>query len=527
MRPIFVLLAVLGLTVPLSAQTFLSRTAEDWQRDLGDREHASRRRSAAFALGKIGRGSESILSGLSAALQDADAGVRDAAAFALGEIAAEGNAGTVWARAGGELRNRLHDISPSVRRSVAFALGHCGAVARDAQAELRQALRDEQAVVRRNAAWALGQIGKDTHDEANADSLVAILERAERDPLVLRDAAGALGEICAGLKQARKPTPTAAARPLAAVFRNSTNPAVRRTALNALVSLVQPSLAQSAPGSNTILVQALTDALRKGTSDEKGLVAGALASLGEHAAPALKDLAALVDDDTAPTESRRNAALALTRAPESLLALPPTESRGVIKKLARALEPSQPTEVRQFTAEALARFGFPTIQPALPAVLNAIDRDTDPVVRQRCIWAFLNVDELRSLDEVVATLTRALSSSNRLIAYDAARCLARGLGANSPVAVINTLERMLNDDSIKVYNQTDAEVKGRSESSSGQSNVRPNVSGDARFMAAQGLSFIGRPASRPSIIKTLKELASSQDPRNQRSAREALDKLRE
>ena len=59
----------------------------------------------------------------------------------------------------------------------------------------------------------------------------------------------------------------------AKVLRSSRDPAVRKTALNTLVHLVDPSLAKEGEKENEVLVQALREALREGDGESKGLVA--------------------------------------------------------------------------------------------------------------------------------------------------------------------------------------------------------------------------------------------------------------
>ena len=116
-----------------------------------------------------------------------------------------------------------------------------------------------------------------------------------------------------------------------------------------------------------------------------------------------------------------------------------------------------------------------------------------------------------------------------VIRYDAARALAKALNRQAPNEVIDTLEEMLRDTSIKVYRATNADVKGGSESSGGQSSVRQDLGGDARFMAAHSLSFIGPPVKKrnPQIVDLLKALARSDDEMNQKYAREALQRIGE
>jgi HEAT repeat protein len=524
MRKFLVVLAAILLAAPTAfgQVKFLDKTRATWLRELAEGK-PSEQRSAAFALGKLGDDSRTTLDALVEAMKNKQPEVRDAAAFALGEIAPRSQA-AVWRQAGPELRGLLRDDDKRVRRSAAFALGSCGEQAQQALADLTRVLReDREAVVRRNAAWALGRIGKGARDRDVVEGLVAALERNDEDALVHRDAAGALGEI-------GRPDAAPAARPLAEVVRNSRDPAVRKTALNTLVNLVDPSLAKEAEGKNTVLVQALREALREGDAESKGLVAAALANLGEHAGPAVKDLAALVDDDTAPPVVRRNAVLALTRAPKAILALPENDRSEVVGKLAKSLGPEQPVEVRLFTAEALARLGFPAAESALKPLLRAIREDKDPDVRHRAVWAFLNAD-LERLDGVKEALLGVLKrrSERPVLRYDTARALARALGRQSTDEVIDTLEEMLRDPDIKVYRQTNADVKGGSESSGGQSTVRKEVGGDARWMAAQALSYIGPPVKKrnPQIVDLLKALARSDDAMNQKWAREALQSIDE
>src|SRR4051794_6138583 len=77
---------------------FLGKPVSTWQGDL-TKPDAAARRSAAFALGKIGNRAAGALPQLSKLLRaDGDARVREAAACAIGEIAREslrGDAGLV------------------------------------------------------------------------------------------------------------------------------------------------------------------------------------------------------------------------------------------------------------------------------------------------------------------------------------------------------------------------------------------------------------------------------------------------
>ncbi len=86
--PILLAAVLLSLATPSFARSadFLGKSAADWASDLTNKK-PDIRRSAAFALGKIGNDAESHLPQLAALVQkDPDAGVREAAAAAIGEV---------------------------------------------------------------------------------------------------------------------------------------------------------------------------------------------------------------------------------------------------------------------------------------------------------------------------------------------------------------------------------------------------------------------------------------------------------
>src|SRR5437870_4709253 len=79
-------LALACLPCMVRGQQFLGKNAQQWQAELAAGKSAAERRSAAFALGKIGKGAREALGNLTARLDDLDADVREATAFAIGEI---------------------------------------------------------------------------------------------------------------------------------------------------------------------------------------------------------------------------------------------------------------------------------------------------------------------------------------------------------------------------------------------------------------------------------------------------------
>src|SRR5262249_41614346 len=182
--------ALVVLPPTVWAQSFLGKSAEEWIKELKDPK-PDVRRSAAFALGKLGGQATSAVHPLLDRLQsDKEASVREAAALALGEIGP-----TTSKRALPELRKVLANKreEAAVRRGVAFALGCYGRKANSAVSELVAALDEGEALVRPSAAWALGRLGR----EAGTEGVKALCEALAdtKDPLVRREAAAALGEI--------------------------------------------------------------------------------------------------------------------------------------------------------------------------------------------------------------------------------------------------------------------------------------------------------------------------------------------
>src|SRR5262249_8682030 len=124
---------------------FLKVPASKWVRDLGSAD-AAVRRSAAFALGKMGLPAAGAGPQLLTALADLKPAVREAAAFALGEIGPTDNSGPLVEA----LLKALKDDNAKVRRSAAFALGRLGARG-STVAVLGSGNVDATAVVKANA----------------------------------------------------------------------------------------------------------------------------------------------------------------------------------------------------------------------------------------------------------------------------------------------------------------------------------------------------------------------------------------
>jgi HEAT repeat protein len=523
-------LLVATFTPELCAQNFLGKPREQWQTELASRD-ATLRRSAAFALGKLGAQAAPAVRDLRRALNDPDPTVADAAAYALGEI------GPQAANAVDDLVALLGDPKKDaqVRRSAAIALAGIKDRSNGVCRALRRALDDSSPAVRQNAAWALGRL-KPEDARATVQSLGDRL--TDTDAVVRRDSAVALGEIgpearralpvlVRTLKQEKDgnvqkavlstlvnivdPEDTAVAEAVRPLLRDS-DPETARAAAFALGNIGGPKAAPAVP----ILSEALHDAdvaLRR-------LASGALANIGPEAAPAVGDLIrALSDDDD---DVRASAARALAHIG--------AQAEPAVPYLVKNLERRQPDLVRKFSCEALAHIGK-GLKPVIPELMRALREDPDPSVRQRAVWALgrLNADDLErsgAVEELVATFADT-SDKTVLVRYEAARYLAIVLGPRAPEKCIDVLLTMLRDTGLQVYTRTDSKVStSGTETGGGSSEAKANLGGDARFLPLEALGRMGASANRPEVIKSVEEAGRGADPKLKQAAKEALQKIK-
>ncbi len=521
--------------------SFLGRSHNQWLADLRSKQPAQRR-SAAFALGRMGAASLDAVGLLQDRLaSDPDTGVREMAAMAVGDIvsALRSTGRILDAEVVVALQKALEgDQQARVRRAAAYALGCFGRDGAPAAVEsLKKALKSENASVRQNAAWALGQLGE--VGPTGVQQLAALL--ADPDPLVRRDTATALAAL--GKKAAASSVPR-----LLAMLAHEHDGVVRNTVLDALVRLAGPenrgepsdalvellkdsdpqtrnaaALALAAIGGPRALsaVPVLQQALHDEDPHVQELAAAALSSLGPDAAPAVVDLARILKDARDPA-TRRNAAVALGLIGREIgPAIKPA-----VPVLVEALERNQPRAVRQHAAEALAQIHFPQNEEAVPALVRAIDRDPDILVRQRCIWALFNFRDLEKYNtrEVLTRVLDEKGYQHALVRYDAARLLANVLSSDAPDKVADVLLEMLNNKTLRVFNGTDARVRGAGNEAEGaQAGLEANLGGDARFMAAEALGWLGdKAAGRRDVVAALKAASADRDLRLRQTARQAL-----
>src|SRR5262245_50047283 len=113
---------VAAVSAPGQSASFLGKSADEWGKELEDRKaSATRRRSAAFALGRLGENGYRYVGPLARAVrEDGDPGVRETSAAAVAEIvlASTGrDLAHLWDHAGPGLRKALEaDPDPLVKR---------------------------------------------------------------------------------------------------------------------------------------------------------------------------------------------------------------------------------------------------------------------------------------------------------------------------------------------------------------------------------------------------------------------------
>ncbi len=458
-----------------------------------------------------------------------------------------------WETAGKALEGALSDPDPRVRRSAAYALGAFGDLAGPAVPALRRALRDDNPSVRQNAAWALGKAGK----SIDAGGIADLCDRlTDRSALVRRDAADALARLGKATPTGRK-TIQPAGKPLLDLVRAESNEVVRKTALGALAVLASPEhqsfasdlyplLENKDPETAIKTALALGNmggeparralpVLRKALNDPdvvvQALAAASLANAGSEAADAVDDLARLLGNSRDPYV-RRNCCIALAHLGN--------QARPAIPALAEALKPvpGAPTdrararpyeEVREQAAEAIAQVRHPGNVEAYPAVRDAIARDKNQLVRQRCIWALFNVRDLDKYDltRVLTNVLDETDDASLMVRYDSARVLAFALEDRAPDKTCDVLLHMITNNKLRVFNKTDANIEGTgNEAGGGSSGTSVDLGGDARYMAAEALGWMkDKSKNNARVVEALKKAARDREPRLSQAAKKSLEAL--
>jgi HEAT repeat protein len=503
---------------------FLRKTAEEWAARLQSKDPAVRR-TAAFALGKMGNRAAATIFDLKKALREEnDARVREALAGAVGEVA------SVSLQGGGDfdlerlLVTTAKDPDTLVRRSAVCSLGRLANKTDATRDALVKALGDPAAEVRQNAAWALGQLG---------EPAVAPLRRAlaDADSLVKRDAAGALSQVAQDKPDVVRP----ALGELLGLCRDA-NVETRKAGLIVLVKIVTPKDAAAAPVLKTALadpnvevqryaalalsniggqeasaaVPVLLETLRRGDLDLQRAAAIALHNIGAAASGATDDLVKALD---APDpELRRYAALALG-------GIGPTADRAVTRLAELVASGDEPLETRIEAAEALTRMGDAApLRAEVPRLLGVLgDARVSGLLRVRLAWMFNSlVNHPASMEAAYPVFAKVCAEpgnkENGSARYHSAYLLGLMRKEKTPDPALDVLGEWLRDDSGRFYLNKQSSVGATGTEATGQSTVREVLQGDSRSMAVQALRFIGadRFARRPDIVRQLRVLAADQ-----------------
>jgi HEAT repeat protein len=499
-------LVLLASASPSRAQAtqYLGKTAAAWANDLGSND-AVARRSAAFALGKLGKEAGGTLPRLLLLLRKDEApSVRQAAAAAVGEMCKAGiKAGRLETCLTPLQEALTKDPDPLVRRSAAVALGSLeGDGAERAKGVLEQALTDTSPDVRQNAAWALGQLGTDS---------TAALKKAMADPdrLVVREAAKALGligpsahaalpELLASCRHAdvevRKaalaslvglvgPDDKGACKPLRQVLKDP-DVEVRRNAALALGNIGGSEAADAVP----ILVEAL---LQKSDPELRGQAAAVLRNVGPPAVAALDPLRkALKDPDP---QLRANAALGLG----GLGTAAEPAFGDLLSLLTNSKEDSVARTHAAVTLSQIAKVA--AAEKAIPTLIAVVREQANPArVRERTLWALtVHGKDLESHADLFTVLDRILTEprtpENKMLRYDSAFLLGMFKGAEVSEKALDELLEFLKDESIRKFkgikvNQgpTGPERKRM------RKDAKDVGEGDGRYMAVRALVRVGR-----------------------------------
>jgi HEAT repeat protein len=542
----FVAALLLG---PVAARgDYLGKSAAQWQLELTLARDAQARRSAAFALGKLGPQSRDAVPDLMKCLEAAneDPGVRETAAFSLGQIVRRGSSSDDLVRLLCKIVTAKTD--ERIARSAILALGKCAADTAQVRATLEKAIDDPSPAVRQNAAWAFGEICQRS-ETVPVSSLRKALGTKEEDKLVKRDAALALDKIltyqpAAGsdaehherLRLGKVREQARAALPELLSCAGHQYVELKKAACGTLINIVNSQdanaraiLAQACGKGEDIEVRrnaalalaaiggtgseaaipVLQDALRNSDPELRQKAVLAFRNLGSVAANSLPHLLKALAQD-ADDRVRRYAAVALGG-----WAL---DSKDVVPALVqRVVDRKENVEVRTAAAVSLQSIGqCEQAIAAIPELIGVLDNPQEPArVRERVLWALrVHQGELANHKKVFDALKKVLkepglsdpASGGKMLRFDAAFLFGIFKKADVPDEVFPVLQDFLQDSTIRVYTGLSTGGGRVAEGGGSKSSVAEQGGEDGRIMAIQALQEIGakRVRGQQQVIQQLK-----------------------
>ncbi len=199
-------------------------------------------------------------------------------------------------------------------------------------------------------------------------------------------------------------------------------------------------------------------------------------------------------------------------------------------QMINALKPEteKDIEVRRFTAEALFKMESPANDKAIPTVIELIRRDPEMKIRGTCIDVLFKVKDINNhgAAEVLTAVLNETAADKVGLRCEAARVLAFHLKEKVPDRVLPVLLEALKSPDFLLYRGANTQVGGVGEARTTQSSVNEMKGGDARFLYAMALGWVGPKANKKDITDALEQAAKDKDPELVRHAKLALKMIR-
>jgi HEAT repeat protein len=487
----------LGKLGPTAQQTAVPPLLERLKTD----NDASVRDAAALAIGKIvkrGQANDQLTTALCAALaNDKDANVKRSVAVALGQCAGD----TPPVRSA--LEKAIDDPSKGVKQNAAWALGEvCARSAEPPVSSLRKAIADGDKLVMRDAVSSLGKLEAKQKVRPAMDDL---LKCVGHDYIELKKAA------CFALVELVTPADTKVGSVLANVCKNDKEDIeVRGNAALALSNI---------GGADAKYAVAVLQLMLQGNDLElKRRSALALRGVGEGGKAAEDDLIALLKHKD--KQLRHNVAVALGGV-KSHRGVP-----GLVDRLADTKEEENIRVAAAVSLLNIGK--CPEAVTAVPQLIDMLDNPKQPaIVRWRLLWSLrVHQQDLLNYEKLFTAMTKVLNepgiaqarsstghNSGKMLRYDCAFLLAVLKANKAPDDVLPVLQEFLHDDTIRIFTGIKGGVGGAKKEgpAGGKDTVNEEGTEDGRIMAIAALERLGkdRVMGHPEIIAQLRNLANN------------------